>query len=71
MAMGNSLSQIISNIFMEHFEKQALDSAQNKPLLWLWYTDDTFVAWLHGPLQLQNFINNLNSLRPSSSSLWK
>jgi hypothetical protein len=37
------------NIFMEHFEKLALDSAQHKPSLWLWYIDDTFVVWPHGP----------------------
>jgi hypothetical protein len=34
--MGSSLSPIISNIFMEHFEKLGLDSAQQKPSLWLW-----------------------------------
>jgi hypothetical protein len=33
MAVGNSLSTIVSNIFMEHFEKLALDWAQHKPLL--------------------------------------
>jgi hypothetical protein len=33
-AMGSSLSLIVSNIFMEHFEKLALDSAQYKPSLW-------------------------------------
>jgi hypothetical protein len=35
MAMGSCLSPIVSNIFMEHFEKLALDSAQHKPSLWL------------------------------------
>jgi hypothetical protein len=35
MAMGNSLSLIVSNIFMEHFKKLALDSAPYKPSLWL------------------------------------
>jgi hypothetical protein len=39
MAMGSCLSPIIRNIFMEHFEKFALDSSQYKPLLWLWYVD--------------------------------
>jgi hypothetical protein len=43
MAMGSSLP-IVSNIFMEHFEKLALDSAQYKPSLWLRYVDDTFVV---------------------------
>jgi hypothetical protein len=65
MAMGSSLSHIISNIFMEHFEKLVLDSAQYKPSLWLWYVDDTSVIWPHGSEQLQNLFNHLNSLRPS------
>ncbi|XP_023710176.1 uncharacterized protein LOC111865964 [Cryptotermes secundus] len=65
MAMGNSLSPIVSNIFMEHFEKLALDSAPYKPSLWLRYVDDTFVVWPHGPERLQTFFDHLNSLRPS------
>ncbi|PNF31038.1 hypothetical protein B7P43_G17855, partial [Cryptotermes secundus] len=65
MAMGNSLSPIVSNIFMEHFEKLALDSAPYKPSLWLPYVDDTFVVWPHGPERLQTFFDHLNSLRPS------
>jgi hypothetical protein len=50
---------------MEYLEELALDSAQYKPSLWLRYVDDTFVDWPHGPEQLQNFLNHLNSLRPS------
>jgi hypothetical protein len=65
MAMGSSLLPITSNIFIEHFEQLALDSTQHKPTLWLWYTDDTFVVWPHGPQQLQNFLSQINSLRPS------
>jgi hypothetical protein len=65
MAMGSSLSPVMSNIFMEHFEKLALDSAQHKPSVWLWYVDDTFVVWPHHPSQLQAFLSHLNSLRPS------
>jgi hypothetical protein len=63
--MGNSLSPIVSNKFMKHFEKLALDSAQHKPLAWLRNVDDTFVVWLHGPERLQNFLSHPNSLRPS------
>jgi hypothetical protein len=45
----SSLSPIVSNIFMEHLEKLALDLAQHKPSVWLRYVDDTFVVWPHGP----------------------
>jgi hypothetical protein len=33
MAMESSLSPIVNNIYMEHFKKLTLDSAQHKPLL--------------------------------------
>ncbi|XP_023713370.1 uncharacterized protein LOC111867609 [Cryptotermes secundus] len=65
MAMGSSLSRIVSNIFIENFEKSSLQSAQHKPSLWLRYIDDTFVVWPHGPEWLQDFLSHLNSLRPS------
>jgi hypothetical protein len=45
--------------------RSALDSAQHKPSLWLWYADDIFVVWPHGPERLQNFLGHLNSLRSS------
>jgi hypothetical protein len=41
MAMGSSLSPIISNIFMKYFEQLALDSPPHKPAMWLRYVDDT------------------------------
>jgi hypothetical protein len=65
MVMGNSLSPIVSNIFMEHFEKLALDSAPYKPSLWRRYVDDTFAVWPHGSERLQDFFDHLNNLRPS------
>jgi hypothetical protein len=65
MVMGNSLSPIVSNIFMEHFQKLALDSAPYTPSLWLRYIDDTFVVWPHGLERLHNFLGHLNSLRTS------
>jgi hypothetical protein len=46
----------------------ALDSALYKPSLWLWYVDDTFVVWPHGPKQLHKLLGHLNSLRPSNRS---
>jgi hypothetical protein len=42
MVMGSSLSPIVSNNYIEHSEKLALDSAQHNPLQWLQYVDDTF-----------------------------
>jgi hypothetical protein len=57
MAMGSSLSPIVSSIYLEHFEKTSLESAQHKPSLWLQYNDDIFVVWPHGPERLRNFLS--------------
>jgi hypothetical protein len=65
MDMESCLSPIISNIYMEHFEKLALYSAQHKPSSWPQYVDNKFVVWPYGPEGLQNFLSHLNSLRLS------
>jgi hypothetical protein len=64
MAMGNLLSPVVSNIFMEHFEEMALDTADYKPAKWLRYVN-TFMVWPHGTARLQQFLHHLNSIRPT------
>jgi hypothetical protein len=61
MATGNSLSPAVSNIFMEHFEEIALDTAYYKPAKWLRHVDDTFVIWPHEPARLQHFLTSLTA----------
>ena len=46
-AMSSPLSTIIANIYMEHFEKIALDTSSRQPKFWCRYVDDTFVIWPH------------------------
>jgi hypothetical protein len=69
MVMVNALSLVVSNIFMEHSEETALDTANHKPTKWLRYVDDTFVVWPHEPTRLQQFLHHLNNL--PSYSQWK
>ena len=64
-AMGNPLSPVVANIYMEHFEELALESAEFKPATWLRYVNDTFVIWNEGRDKLLVFLEHLNSIRPS------
>jgi hypothetical protein len=52
MAMGNSVSPLLSSIFMGHFEEIAFDTADHKPAKWLRYIDNTFLVLPHGPARL-------------------
>jgi hypothetical protein len=45
MAVGSSLSPVVSNVFMEYFKDMVLDMVKYKPLLWLCYVYDTSVVW--------------------------
>ncbi|XP_046400884.1 uncharacterized protein LOC124167130 [Ischnura elegans] len=60
-AMGSPLSPVVANLYMESFEKTALESYDKRPSLWLRYVDDTFVIWPHGEEELKRFLNHLNS----------
>ena len=59
-AMGIPLSPIIANIFMEHFEEQALESAPHPPSLWKRFVDDTFV--ILETSYKEEFLHHINSL---------
>ncbi|XP_011069268.1 PREDICTED: uncharacterized protein LOC105155067 [Acromyrmex echinatior] len=64
-AMGSPISPVIANIFMEHFEKEALKKAPKKPEVWFRYVDDTFVIWRHGRSELRKFLIHLNKQHPN------
>ena len=62
-AMGSPLSPLIAYIFMEFFEELAIETAKDKPSLWLRFVDDTFVRWRHGEENPRSFFGHLNSIR--------
>ena len=59
-AMGSPLSPIVANIFMEQFEKEALETAPHPPSLWKRFVDDTFVI-LEAKYK-DEFFHHINSL---------
>ena len=56
---------MIANIYMEGFEEEAINTADDKPSLWVRYVDDTSTIWPHGPEKLKRFHNHLNSQNDS------
>ncbi|XP_018349960.1 PREDICTED: uncharacterized protein LOC108753114 [Trachymyrmex septentrionalis] len=63
--MGSPISPVIANIFMEHFEKEALRKTPKKPEVWFRYVDDTFVIWRHGRAEFCKFLIFLNNQHPN------
>ena len=64
-AMGSPLSPVLANIFMEHFEQNALASSALVPKLWKRHVDDIFAVWSHGKEYLNTFLSYLNNIHPS------
>lgn len=60
--MGSPLSPIMANLYMEYFEKKALESYPLKPAWWKRFVDDTNIKWTHGKADLEKFFINLNSI---------
>jgi hypothetical protein len=62
VAMGSPLSPIVANLYMEKFEKNALETYPLKPSRWKRYVDDTNVIWPHGKEELDKFFEHLNGI---------
>ncbi|KAJ8925412.1 hypothetical protein NQ315_009244 [Exocentrus adspersus] len=65
VAMGSPLSPVVSNIFMEDFEKRDINSYNLKPSLWVRYVDGMFIVWPHGRDTIESFLQHLNSIEES------
>ena len=56
--MGSPISLVITNIFVEHFEKEVLRKTFKKPEVWFHYVDNTFIIWRHSRAEFLIFLNN-------------
>ena len=64
MAMGNPLSPLLSNLYMEFFEKRFLPNIINIPLKWFRYVDDILTV-LPAGIDVNDLLFNLNNQVPS------
>ena len=61
--MGNPLSTILANIFMEYYETRLLKDIAPPGLVWLRYVDDVFSIWPEDS-DFDSFFTQLNDLHP-------
>ena len=59
-AMGSPISPIVANLFMEDFEKKAIDSSPHPPCFWRRFVDDTFTVIYAA--HKRSFLDHLNSI---------
>ena len=64
MPMGNSLSPLLVNLYMEFFEKHYVYSIPNIVLKWYRYVDDVICLWPRED-SVDNFLNSINNCVPS------
>ena len=64
--MGSSLSPILANLYMEHFEANLLEDipVDLRPTMWLRYVDDIFCCY-EDMNKFEDFLERLNGIRPS------
>ena len=60
MAMGNPLSPVLSNLYMEFFEKKILSKILPKQAIWFRYVDDIICLWPNSE-NLNTFMEKLNN----------
>ena len=59
---GFSISPIVANLYMEHFESRALDTAPTRPSMWYCHVDDTMTK-IH-ECAVSSLSDHLNSINP-------
>ena len=59
-AMGSPISPIVANLFMEDFERRAIESSSHPPCFWRRFVDDTFTIIYTA--HKESFLEHLNSI---------
>ena len=67
-AMGTTMAQNYSIIYMHYLESNILSSTTMKPKTWLRFIDDIFMIWPHGIQALKQWMNMINNYHPTIKS---
>ena len=59
-AMRSRMAPSYANNFMHYLEAKILDSIILKPNLWLWFINDIYMIWSHGPNELHHLMTTMN-----------
>ena len=62
-AMGSPVSAVITNLYMESFEEQAITTSSYEPRIWKRHVDDTFT--ILDRENVDDFLQHLNNQQPS------
>ena len=65
IAMGNPCAPPIAILFLDRFERKALENLDQKPSFLVRYIDDYAGVWTYGEQALVDFLSHLNSLHPT------
>ena len=65
IARGNRCAPSIAILFLDQFERRALEGATHIPSFLVRYIDDYAGIWTHGEETLKDFLTYLNSLHPT------
>ena len=61
VVMGSLLSPVVDKLYMEYFEKKALESYPLKTREWKQFVDNTKFIWPHRREKLDDFLKHMNS----------
>ena len=64
VAVGSLVSPILPNLYMEHFDREALRSASHPPRFWYRFMDDTWV--IQQQAHKERFLDHINSVDPAN-----
>ena len=65
IAMGNRIAPPLAILFMDAVESMILSVNRLQPVMYLRYIDDILGIWTHGPEELNDYFEFLNSFHPA------